>query len=52
MRGLHGFPDYFVVEPSREHVGEKQTAIFDIEENRGCEDGGAHVDSSEHIATR
>jgi hypothetical protein len=35
MRGLRGFPDYFVVEPGREHVGEEQTANFDIPVNRG-----------------
>jgi hypothetical protein len=35
MRGLRGFPDDFVVEPGREHVGEEQTANFDIEGNRG-----------------
>jgi hypothetical protein len=35
MRGLRGFADYFVVEPGREHVGEEQTANFDIEGKRG-----------------
>jgi len=35
MRGLRGFPEYFVVEPGREHVGEEQTAKFDIEGIRG-----------------
>jgi hypothetical protein len=39
MRGLRGFSDYFVVEPSGEHVGEEQTAKFDIEGNRRCEKG-------------
>jgi hypothetical protein len=33
MRGLGGFSDYFVVEPGGEHVGDEQTAKFDIEGN-------------------
>ena len=51
MHGLRGFSDYFVVEPGREHIGNEQTAKFDIEGKRRCEKGMTHSNSSECLAT-
>jgi hypothetical protein len=51
MHGLRGFSDYFVVEPGGEHVGDEQTAKFDIEGKRCCEKGMTHSNSSECLAT-